>query len=299
MSSPFRDGLFVALQYLLPHHFISRVVYAMTRWRSPLVQPAIRAFVRHFKVDMDEATDASPASYATFNAFFTRALKPELRPLAEGDEVVACPVDGTISQLGRIEDGRIFQAKGHEFSLIELLGGDLSRADAFRNGQFATIYLSPRDYHRIHMPLAGKLKQMVHVPGRLFSVNPITVERVPRLFARNERVAALFDTEMGAMGLVLVGAMNVAAIETVWSGLVTPPHGHEICVWNYGQNVRVQLPRGEEMGRFNMGSTVIMLLSGAMNFRPDLAAGKTVRMGEAFAQSALWPISNDETAART
>jgi len=298
MSTPFRDGLFVALQYLLPHHLISRAVYAMTRWRSPLVQPAIRAFVQHFKVDMDEAADASPAGYTTFNAFFTRALKPELRPLAEGDEVVACPVDGTISQLGRIEDGRIFQAKGHEFSLVELLGGDLSRADAFRNGQFATIYLSPRDYHRIHMPLAGTLKQMVHVPGRLFSVNPVTVERVPRLFARNERVAALFNTEVGSMGLVLVGAMNVAAIETAWSGLVTPPHGHEIGVWNYGKHVSVHLPRGEEMGRFNMGSTVILLLPEAMSFRPDLAAGKTVRMGESLAQSASWPINDDESATR-
>jgi len=298
MSTPFRDGLFVALQYVLPHHFISRVVYSMTRWRSPLVQPAIRAFVQHFKVDMAEAAEESPASYASFNAFFTRALKPERRPLAEGDGVVACPVDGTISQLGRVEDGRIFQAKGHDFSLVELLGGDLSRADAFRNGQFATIYLSPRDYHRIHMPLSGTLKQMVHVPGRLFSVNPVTVERVPRLFARNERVAALFDTEAGAIGLVLVGAMNVAAIETVWSGLVTPPHGHEIGVWNYGQHVSVDLPRGEEMGRFNMGSTVILLMPEAMNFRPDLIAGKTVHMGEPFAQSASWPINSDESAAQ-
>jgi len=299
MSTPFRDGLFVALQYVLPHHFISRMVFAMTRWRSPLVQPAIRAFVQHFKVDMDEAAEDSPASYATFNAFFTRALKPELRPLAEGEDVVACPVDGTISQLGRIQDGRIFQAKGHDFSLVELLGGDLSRADAYRNGQFATIYLAPRDYHRIHMPLAGALTQMIHVPGRLFSVNPVTVDRVPRLFARNERVAALFDTEVGAIGLVLVGAMNVAAIETVWSGLVTPPHGHEIGVWNYGQHVSVHLPRGEEMGRFNMGSTVILLLPDAMSFRPDLTAGKTVRMGEAFAQSELWPINSEESAAQT
>ncbi|OYY74273.1 MAG: phosphatidylserine decarboxylase [Gammaproteobacteria bacterium 28-57-27] len=304
MSTPFRDGLFVTLQYVLPHHFISRMVYAMTRWRSPLVEPAIRAFVKHFQVDMDEAIEASPAAYASFNAFFTRALKPELRPLAAGDEVVACPVDGTISQLGRIQDGRIFQAKGHEFSLVELLGGDLSRADAFRNGQFVTIYLSPKDYHRIHMPLAGSLTQMVHVPGRLFSVNPVTVERVPRLFARNERVAALFDTDAGAMGLVLVGAMNVAAIETIWSGLVTPPHGHEIGVWDYGEYVRVQLPRGAEMGRFNMGSTVILLLPEMMNFRPDLAAGVVVRMGEALAQSTAWPINNvmsndDDSVAQT
>lgn len=293
MSTPFRDGLFVALQYVLPHHLISRTVYAMTRWRSPLVEPVIRAFVKHFKVNMDEAIEASPAGYATFNAFFTRALKPALRPWVEGDAVVGCPVDGTISQLGRIEDGRIFQAKGHEFSLVDLLGGDLARADAFRNGKFATIYLSPRDYHRIHMPLGGTLTQMVHVPGRLFSVSPVTVERVPRLFARNERVVTIFDTSAGALGLVLVGAMNVAAIETVWSGLVTPPHGHEIGVWNYGEQVKVNLPRGAEMGRFNMGSTVVLLLSTTMNFRPDLAAGSTVRVGESLAQEASWPINED------
>ena len=293
MSNPIRDGLFVALQYVLPHHLISRTVYAMTRWRSPLVAPAIRAFVQHFKVNMDEAVEASPAGYATFNAFFTRAIKPDLRPLVAGDEVAASPVDGTISQLGSIKDGRIFQAKGHDYSLVELLGGELARADAFRNGRFATIYLSPRDYHRIHMPLAGMLSQMVHVPGRLFSVNPATVARVPRLFARNERVAAIFNTQAGAMGMVLVGAMNVAAIETVWAGLVTPPHGHEIGVWNYGEHVHVQLPRGAEMGRFNMGSTVILLLPDSMTFRPDLVTGSTVRMGEALAQAYPWPKHDD------
>ena len=294
MSSSLRDAMFVTLQYLLPHHLVSRAVYAMTRWRSPLVVPAIRAFIKHFKVDMAEAVESSPDAYATFNAFFTRALKPELRPLAEGDSVAASPVDGVISQLGRIEDGRIFQAKGHDYSLVDLLGGDLARTDAFRHGQFATIYLSPRDYHRIHMPLAGTLTQMVHVPGRLFSVNPVTVARVPRLFARNERVAALFETREGAMGMVLVGAINVAAIETVWSGLVTPPHGHEIGVWHYGEHVQVNLPRGAEMGRFNMGSTVILLLPENMRFRPDLGSGTTVRMGEALAQAQTWPIKSED-----
>lgn len=294
MSTSLRDSLFVALQYVLPHHLISRSVYAMTRWRSPLAAPAIRAFVKHFTVNMDEAQEASPAAYATFNAFFTRALKPELRPLAAGEDVAACPADGTISQIGAIEDGRIFQAKGHDYSLVELLGGDLSRADAFRNGKFVTIYLSPRDYHRIHMPLAGRLNQMVHVPGRLFSVNPVTVARVPRLFTRNERVAALFDSAQGRIGMVLVGAMNVAAIETVWSGLVTPPHGHEIGVWNYGEQVQVELPRGHEMGRFNMGSTVILLLPAQFEFRPDLAVGMCVRMGEALAQTQTWPIKQEQ-----
>lgn len=289
MSSPLRDALFVSLQYILPHHLISRSVYAMTRWRTPLVEPAIRLFSRHFGVNLDEAAESDPSSYRTFNAFFTRALKPGVRPLAEGEALAACPVDGAISQLGRIRDGRIFQAKGHEYSLVELLGGDLTRAEPFRNGSFATVYLSPRDYHRIHMPLAGMLTEMVHVPGRLFSVNPVTVERVPRLFARNERVAALFDTAEGPMGMVLVGAMNVAAIETVWSGLVTPPAGREIGQWRYGDQVRVELARGAEMGRFNMGSTVIVLFPEGFRFRPDLAPGMVVRMGEPLAQRAAWP----------
>lgn len=289
MPSPLRDALFVSLQYILPHHLISRSVYAMTRWRTPLVEPAIRLFCRHFNVNLEEAAEPDPAAYPTFNAFFTRALKPGVRPLAEGEAVAACPVDGAISQLGRIRDGRIIQAKGQDYSLVELLGGDLTRAEPFRNGSFATLYLSPRDYHRIHMPLAGRLTEMVHVPGRLFSVNPATVERVPRLFARNERVAALFDTAEGPLGLVLVGAMNVAAIETIWAGLVTPPRGREIGVWRYGEYVKVELPRGAEMGRFNMGSTVIVLFPEGFHFRPDLAPGMPVRMGEALAQRAAWP----------
>ncbi|TQV65128.1 MAG: phosphatidylserine decarboxylase [Halothiobacillaceae bacterium] len=292
-----RDALFVATQYILPHHLISRAVYAMTRWRTPLVEPAIRAFSKHFGVNLDEALDSDPAGYRTFNAFFTRALKPGARPLIAGDALAACPVDGAISQLGRIEDGRIFQAKGHEYSLIELLGGDLTRAEPFRNGSFATIYLSPRDYHRIHMPLAGTLREMVHVPGRLFSVNPVTVERVPRLFARNERVSALFDTQEGPMGMVLVGAMNVAAIETVWSGLVTPPRGREIGVWKYGHQVQVRLERGDEMGRFNMGSTVIMLFPEGFGFRPDLKPGMPVNMGEALAQRNHWEETAHQTSA--
>lgn len=290
MPSPLRDALFVASQYILPHHLISRVVYAMTRWRTPLVESAIRAFSKHFGVNLNEALESDPAAYRTFNAFFTRQLKPDARPLVEGDALAACPVDGAISQLGRIEDGRIFQAKGHEYSLVELLGGDLTRAEPFRNGSFATIYLSPRDYHRIHMPLAGTLTEMVHVPGRLFSVNPVTVTRVPRLFARNERVAALFDTAEGPMGMVLVGAINVAAIETVWSGLVTPPRGRDIGVWKYGDQVRVNLERGAEMGRFNMGSTVIMLFPEGFSFRPDLVPGLPVKLGESLAQRAAWPV---------
>lgn len=288
MSKPLREALFVSLQHILPHHLISRAVYAMTRWRTPLNEAAIRAFSKHFQVNLDEAVESDPAAYPTFNAFFTRALKPSVRHFVDGDDVIACPVDGAISQLGKIEDGRIFQAKGHDYSLVELLGGDLSRAEPFRNGQFVTIYLSPRDYHRIHMPLAGRLTQMVHVPGRLFSVNPVTVSRVPRLFARNERVAALFDTNQGPLGMVLVGAINVAAIETVWSGLVTPPRGREIGIWNYGDQVSVNLPRGAEMGRFNMGSTVILLLPGSMHFQPDLEPGKTVRLGEALACPRPW-----------
>ncbi|MEZ5535602.1 MAG: archaetidylserine decarboxylase [Thiolinea sp.] len=244
--------------YVLPHHFLSRIVFKLTRIRSPrLVPAAISRFSKLFKVNLDEAVNPDPHSYATFNEFFTRPLKPELRPVAGGSDVLVSPVDGTISQFGKIEQGRIFQAKGHEYSALELLGGDEERAAPFMNGQFMTIYLSPRDYHRIHMPLSGELLEQVYVPGRLFSVAGHTARTVPRLFARNERVVAIFDTDFGRLAMVLVGAINVAAIETVWDGLITPPNGTQIRTWNY---TGLSLEKGEEMGRFNMGSTVILLL---------------------------------------
>ena len=268
--------------YLLPHHFISRLVFRLTRIQCPRVVPAaIRLFSKIFNVNLEEAVNPDPASYPTFNAFFTRPLKPALRPLAAGNSVLVSPVDGRVSQMGKIEEGRIFQAKGHEYSALELLGGDENRAAPFMNGQFMTIYLSPRDYHRIHMPLTATLTEQVYVPGRLFSVAGHTARTIPRLFARNERVVAMFDTDFGKLAMVLVGAINVAAIETVWDGLVTPPQGWGVKRQTFPD---VSLAKGEEMGRFNMGSTVILLLEqGQIPWNKTLGADVAVQLGQAFA----------------
>lgn len=280
------DYLKAGLIYILPHHLISRGVYFLTRLEGRLVAPAIRLFSRVFKVNLAEAANPDPASYQTFNAFFTRALKADARPIAAQDNnaVFVSPVDGAISQVGAIKEGRIFQAKGHEYSALELLGGNEGHAKPFMNGQFITIYLSPRDYHRIHMPIAGKLTDQVYVPGRLYSVAGHTVRTVPRIFARNERVVALFDTEFGKMAMVLVGAINVAAIETVWDGLITPPNGKSITVKDY-QDKLIELAKGEEMGRFNMGSTVVLLMEkGDMQWDRDCVADRPVKLGESLAK---------------
>jgi phosphatidylserine decarboxylase len=282
MSLPteLKDALKSLPLYVLPHHAISRVVYWLTRIRSPLKDPVIRWFVNRYGVNMSEALEPDIAEYPTFNAFFTRAIKPELRPIASGKPEIASPVDGTVSQAGRIESGVIFQAKGHDYTTVELLGGDEDLAARFDDGKFATLYLSPRDYHRIHMPVDGKLEQMIHVPGRLFSVAPHTVRAVPNLFARNERVVAIFDTAIGPMAMVLVGAINVAAIETVWSGLVTPC-GKQVSRVQYGTKSKVALKRGAEMGRFNMGSTVILLFgNSALEWDERVAHGEPVRFGQ-------------------
>lgn len=270
--------------YALPHHAISRVVFALTRLRTPLKAPFVRWFIRHFRVDMSEALEPNPGAYASFNEFFTRAIRPELRPLAQDPQQVASPVDGTVSQAGPVTAGRLVQAKGRDYSVLELLGGSDGLAEEFAGGRFTTLYLSPRDYHRIHMPVDGTLRCMTHVPGRLFSVAPHTVRTVPRLFARNERVVTVFDTPLGAMAMVLVGAINVAAIETVWAGLVTPPHGRRITTTRYGEDRPAPfLRKGEEMGRFNMGSTVILLFADSgVNWSDDLVPGATVRMGRAI-----------------
>ncbi|TXH70750.1 MAG: phosphatidylserine decarboxylase [Thiothrix sp.] len=278
---PLSDYLKAWPLYPLPHHAISRLVYRLTRLESKWTQPAIRQFIKAFKVNMSEAEQPEPSAYKTFNAFFTRSLKPELRPIATGARVLASPVDGKISQVDVIRSGRIFQAKGFDYSVLELLGGDAARAAPFLEGQFTTIYLSPRDYHRIHMPLAGQLLEQVYVPGRLFSVAGHTVRTIPRLFARNERVVAIFETEFGKMALVLVGAINVAAIETVWAGLITPPNQAKIRVEHYPQ---INLAKGAEMGRFNMGSTVIVLLEkGNWNWGKT-QADQMVKMGMQLAE---------------
>lgn len=275
------DRLKAALQYPLPQHAISRVTHWLTRIEHPGFKNwFIRRFVQHFGVDMREAAEPDPTAYPNFNAFFTRALRTGARPLAEEKSTVACPVDGRVSQAGAIQAGRIFQAKGQDFSASELLGGDAGLAAAFAGGIFATLYLSPRDYHRIHMPLEGSLRQMRHVPGRLFSVNPPTTRAVPRLFARNERVAAVFDTVAGPMAVVMVGALNVGSIETVWAGEITPPRGRALRDWRYPDN-EVVLKKGAELGRFNMGSTVILLFgAGRVCWEPTLIADATLRMGQ-------------------
>jgi phosphatidylserine decarboxylase len=281
MLKPLAESLFALLQYPLPHHPLSRVMHKLTRCENRFFKNVfIKTIIALFKVNMAEAQETNLDAYPSFNAFFTRLLKPEVRPLCPEKGAVLCPADGAVSQLGKIANGRIFQAKGKDFSAVELLGGDVERAKPFANGSFATIYLSPRDYHRLHMPLRGTLRQMIHVPGRLFSVNAATTNNVPGLFARNERVVAMFDTEVGPMALVLVGAIFVASIETVWHGEVTPPTATEVRIWDYAKNPLI-LDKGAEMGRFNMGSTIVVLFGeNAISWEEALAAGDAVRMGQ-------------------
>ena len=280
--------LFVLSQYVTPQLTVSRFAGRLAdNERNPrLKNHVIQWFIDRYGVNMSEAAESDPTAYASFNAFFTRALKPGLRPIAEGEKNLISPVDGAISQIGRVSDDRVFQAKGQSFSLTELLGGNPDWADTFKDGEFSTIYLSPKDYHRIHMPMAGTLREMVYIPGKLFSVNPVTAENVPNLFARNERVACIFDTDAGPMALVLVGAMIVGSVETVWSGVVAPGHG-EVETTRYEGDQAQSFAKGEEMGRFRLGSTVVMVMpKGSVSWNDDQVAGKTVRMGEAFGRLA-------------
>ncbi|MDH3712857.1 MAG: archaetidylserine decarboxylase [Gammaproteobacteria bacterium] len=272
--------LHIALLYCLPHHLISRCLYYLTRRRLPGVTGIIRWFVRSYAVDLHEAEAPQAAAYATFNDFFTRALASDARTIVDLPHGLVSPVDGTVSEIGRIESGRLLQAKGFDYGLAALLGGGID-PEPFRDGAFATLYLSPRDYHRVHMPCSGTLAAMSYVPGRLFSVAPHTVATVEQLFTRNERVACLFAAPLGPVALVLVGAINVAAIETVWSGLVTPPHRRQPSHWRY-TDTPVELAAGEEMGRFNMGSTVILVAPSSLQWLPHLAHGTAVRLGEAL-----------------
>lgn len=274
-------SLTVALQYLLPKQALTVLMGSLARRRGgALTTAAIRAFVQRYRVNMDEAANPDVASYPTFNEFFTRALKPGARPLAVADLV--CPVDGAISQLGPIEDGQIFQAKGHRYTATALVGGDAALAAQFKDGSFATIYLSPRDYHRIHMPCAGRLTRMIHVPGDLFSVNPATARGVPGLFARNERVVCVFDTAHGPFVLVLVGATIVGSMATVWHGVVNPPRPGHLREWTYADKP-VHLAQGDEMGRFLLGSTVVMLWPQRVSFNLRWQAELAVRLGEGMA----------------
>jgi phosphatidylserine decarboxylase len=272
--------LFALIQYPLPHHFLSRIMLRLTRCKiKRLKNFAIKKFIKAFKVDMSLAVEEAPEKYQSFNDFFTRALKAEARPLALGENNIISPVDGAISQMTAINNNTIVQAKGQGYSVESLLG-DSDMAKQFENGNFTTLYLSPRDYHRIHMPVDGTLKKVIHVPGRLFSVNPATVHNVPALFARNERVVCFFETPVGPMAFVLVGAIFVASIETVWQGEITPPTHHKIRSWDHTTNP-VNLKQGEEMGRFNMGSTVIMLFAkDAMKWLEEHNETDPVQMGQ-------------------
>lgn len=281
--------LFVAAQYPLPQHLLSRIVHWLSRRRAGFIKNfAISAFIRILKVDMRDAQATEISEYASFNEFFTRALKDGTRPLADRGHWLVSPVDGTVSQIGPIHDGQVLQAKGHNYTVQALLGGtDL--ADDFHDGAFATIYLAPYNYHRIHMPADGTLRFMRLIPGRLFSVNAATAAGVPGLFARNERVVCVFDSANGRFAMILVGAMFVGSIETTWAGEITPGGGREPKDWDYAADgpEAVALERGQEMGRFNMGSTVILLHADrSLPWRDELMAGSTVRLGDALSAGA-------------
>ncbi len=281
-----KKNLFITAQYLLPHHLLSRLIGFAAECRAPWFKDRLIGwFAKQYQVNMSEAEVEDLTAYEHFNAFFTRALKDGARPLDSTEGSILCPADGAISQLGKIEHGRVFQAKGHSFSVTELLGGDSARAEPFLGGEFATVYLSPKDYHRVHMPLTGTLREMVYVPGRLFSVNQTTAENVPELFARNERVVCTFDTERGPMAVVLVGAMIVASIETVFAGLVTPPK-RALKTVRYDESSRqpIVLERGAELGRFKLGSTAIVLFGPEqVQWAAELGETSPVRMGQQLA----------------
>jgi len=277
------DRLAVLPQYLLPKQALTTLAGKFASARlGGLTTSVIRWFVGRYNVNMAEAANPDIASYTSFNDFFTRALKPGARPLAQADLI--CPVDGAISQFGPIAKDQVFQAKGHTYSTTALVGGDAAAAARFDNGHFATLYLSPRDYHRIHMPCAGELTRMVHVPGDLFSVNPTTARGVPGLFARNERVVCFFESAQGPFVLVLVGATIVGSMATVWHGQVNPPRTGTLRQWDYAKG-QVSLQQGEEMGRFLLGSTVVMLFpQGPLQFNPQWSPTRPIQLGEAMAQ---------------
>ncbi|MBN8443792.1 MAG: phosphatidylserine decarboxylase [Thauera sp.] len=275
------DRLAVLPQYLLPKQALTVLAGKLAGARAGgLTTAVIRWFVGRYGVNMDEAANPDVASYPTFNDFFTRPLRAGARPLADADLI--CPVDGAISQFGAIEREQIFQAKGHAYSTTALVGGDAELGARFANGAFATLYLSPRDYHRIHMPCAGRLRRMIYVPGELFSVNPTTARGVPGLFARNERVVCVFESDVGPFVLVLVGATIVGSMATVWHGVVNPPRTPNVRDWVY-EDGQVVLKKGDEMGRFLLGSTVVMLFpQGRLRFNRDWAPARAIRMGEAM-----------------
>ncbi len=276
-----KQRLFVLLQYIVPQHALSRAAGWLANTSiSWIKNPFTRWFVEQYDVDMSLAAEEDPLAYASFNDFFTRALKPDARPIDQEPQSVVFPADGSISQLGDIQHGRIFQAKGQDYSLLELMGGDKAHSQPFEGGKFAVVYLSPKDYHRVHIPMAGTLTSMTHVPGDLFSVNDTTAQQVPRLFARNERVVCTFDTAAGPMAVILVGAMIVASIETVWAGQITPIPRH-IKTTVYGSQTAPSFAKGDEIGRFKLGSTAIVLFgANAVEWKTALESGSTTEMGQ-------------------
>jgi phosphatidylserine decarboxylase len=298
-----KNTLFIFFQYIIPQKLLSRFAGCVAEYSAPWFKNRlIHWFIKRYNVDMSIAENSSPSSYKHFNDFFIRPLAEGQRPIDDAQDSIVCPADGCISQLGKIKDGRVFQAKEQDYSLQELIGGSEALAIPFKNGQFATVYLSPKDYHRVHMPIAGTLRQMLHVPGDLFSVNETTANSVPRLFGRNERVVCLFDTELGSMAVILVGAMIVASIETPWAGLITPLK-KQVRSWSYpsinNPSIKspsgkidsidttpfspIQLQKGEEMGRFKLGSTAIILFGdNVMDWDENLKAQSSVMMGQAM-----------------
>ncbi|MFT5064382.1 MAG: phosphatidylserine decarboxylase [Gammaproteobacteria bacterium] len=278
-----KDSLFIFFQNSVPKHLITRFGGNLAESENKQIKTRfINFFLKNFDIDMSEAKESDPGAYKSFNAFFTRALKPGIRPIDEARKSVACPADGAISQLGRISDGEVFQAKGQSFDVTTLLGGDAEDSAPFQNGEFATIYLSPRDYHRVHMPIDGKLLKTIYCPGPLFSVNQTTAENVDSLFARNERLVSIFETAAGPMAYVMVGAMIVGGIETVWQKDVFTDRSKPL-VTDYSDS-DITLNKGEELGRFKVGSTVILTFAeGAIKWRKQFVATATTVMGEGIA----------------
>lgn len=279
------DKIKIIIQYVLPKHLLTLIAGKLANAKmGKFTTFLITQFIKKYNIDMSEAKYSEAADFDTFNQFFTRELKADLRTVVEGVNNLAMPVDGCISQQGDIKAGRIFQAKGHDFSLRELLGGRDDIAAPFDEGIFSTIYLAPKDYHRIHMPITGKLEKLIFIPGDLFSVNPLTAENVPNLFARNERAVAIFSTAIGPIAMVLVGATIVGSIETVWEGTLTAQKNKELQYWDY-KDQDITLEKGAEMGRFKLGSTIVALFpKDSIEFNEELAPSSVTRLGELYAK---------------
>jgi phosphatidylserine decarboxylase len=287
-KNSFSDKIKITFQYIMPKHAISRLVGKLAAAKMGwLTTKLISMFIKAYGINMNEARLKKASDFDTFNNFFTRELEEGARTIDNDESTICYPVDGAISQQGDIIDGQLIQAKGFNYSVTSLLGGDEKTAAPFQGGKFSCIYLAPKDYHRIHMPMAATLREMIYVPGELFSVNPLTARNVPDLFARNERVVAIFDTEMGELAMVLVGATIVASIETTWAGTVTPPAGKDIFRWQYPKDGAdaITFNKGDEMGRFKLGSTVVTTFAPKMldDFAPDAGPGTVTRLGEVYA----------------